>query len=313
MGLPGDYYAWEWGDALLVVLDAYRFYTVSAKPGKWDWTIGKPQYDWLKSTLEKSSAKFRFVFIHHLLGEARGAANLAMQSEWGGYDQKGTTWEFTANRPGWAMPIHQLLVKNKVSVLFQGHDHMYAKEELDGLVYQTVPMPSDSSYTLGMIANGDAFGGVKLTGSGHLRVTVSPEKATVDFISAVLPEDETKDNKNGSVRYSYPVLPSGQTTGNASLPVFPVKQGLSIFADPLSGNLKISFTLRNPSGAEIRITEMTGKLLCLRHTGVLSAGQHTITCSPAVVGGRKFSPGMVICAVKTDEGFLSGKVFIPGS
>jgi hypothetical protein len=172
IGNPENYYAWEWSDALFVVLDAYRYYTVSAKPGKWDWTIGKKQYDWLKSTLEKSKSKFRFVFIHHLLGEARGAVNLARQFEWGGYDQKGTTWEFTANRPGWEMPIHQLLVKNKVSVLFQGHDHLYAREELDGLVYQTVPMPSDSSYNLGMIANGDAFGGVKLSGSGHIRVTV---------------------------------------------------------------------------------------------------------------------------------------------
>ncbi len=61
MGLPENYYAWEWGDALFVVVDVYRYYTANAKPRNWDWTIGKRQYDWLKETLETSSAKYKLV------------------------------------------------------------------------------------------------------------------------------------------------------------------------------------------------------------------------------------------------------------
>ncbi|HMV46563.1 MAG TPA: hypothetical protein PLD20_05060 [Blastocatellia bacterium] len=45
------------------------------------------------------------------------------------------------HRPGWELPIHQLLVKHKVSAVFHGHDHLFAKEELDGIVYQEVSQP----------------------------------------------------------------------------------------------------------------------------------------------------------------------------
>ena len=142
IGLPENYYSWEWGDALFVVLDAYRYYTASAKPRNWEWTIGKEQYDWLKETLEKSNANFKFVFMHHIMGESRGGIKLAKGYEWGGYEKDRTKWTFTENRPGWEMPLHQLLVQNKVTIFFQGHDHLFAQEELDGLIYQTVPMLS---------------------------------------------------------------------------------------------------------------------------------------------------------------------------
>ena len=41
VGLPENYYAWEWGDALFIVLDAYRYLTTSQKPREWDWTLGE--------------------------------------------------------------------------------------------------------------------------------------------------------------------------------------------------------------------------------------------------------------------------------
>jgi hypothetical protein len=313
IGKPENYYAWEWGEALFVVLDGYRYYTVSAKPGKWDWTIGKNQYEWLKGTLEKSVAKYKFVFIHHLLGEARGAANLAKQFEWGGYDQKGTIWEFTANRPGWEMPIHQLLVKHKISVLFQGHDHLYAREELDGLVYQTVPMPSDSSYTLGMIANGDAFGGIKMAGSGHLRITVSPEKATVDFVNALLPKDETPQKKNGSILYSYSVLPSGNTTFVPELSRKPVKPPLFIFPNPFSGYTDIEFTLDKSSKTEILVKDLSGKNVDTINAGWLPSGSHKVRWNAHDRNRKPFGPGIYICTVKTEEGTSSAKLIFSGS
>ncbi len=208
MGLPQNYYAYEWGDALFVVLDAYRYYTISAKPRNWEWTIGETQYNWFKQTLEKSSAKFKFVFIHHVLGESRGGVAVAKLNEWGGYSSKGV-WEFDKMRPGWDMPIHQLMVKNKVNIFFQGHDHLFAKEELDGIVYQEVPMPSDSTYIIGTRDNGDAYPSpsVNIDASGHLRVTVSSASVTVDYVRAWLPKDETSQHKNGEVAYSYTVLP----------------------------------------------------------------------------------------------------------
>jgi hypothetical protein len=58
IGNTENYYAYEWGNALFIVLDAYRYYTAIAKPRDWDWTIGKEQYDWFKSTLELTISRF---------------------------------------------------------------------------------------------------------------------------------------------------------------------------------------------------------------------------------------------------------------
>ncbi|MFM8179600.1 MAG: metallophosphoesterase family protein [Candidatus Kapaibacterium sp.] len=172
--LPENYYAWTWGDALFVVLDVYRHCDINEKPQNWDWTLGEAQYQWFRETLSKSTAKYKFVFAHHVRGQGRGAIDMAKGFEWGGYDNGGR-WQFAEKRPGWELAIHQLMVKYGVNVFFQGHDHLFAKEELDGVVYHEVPMPSDSTYEIGVLANADAYKGVTMRGSGHIRVDVRPD------------------------------------------------------------------------------------------------------------------------------------------
>ena len=46
-------------------------------------------------------------------------------------------------------PVHQLLVNNHVTAFFHGHDHEYAHEQRDGVVYQLVPMAADATYGYG--------------------------------------------------------------------------------------------------------------------------------------------------------------------
>jgi hypothetical protein len=94
-------------------------------------------------------ARFTFVFSHHLLGgngtDARGGAAFARFFEWGGRNLDGS-WGFDKQRPGWPAPIHQLLVENRVTAWFHGHDHLYAREQLDGVSCQEVPQPSRARY-----------------------------------------------------------------------------------------------------------------------------------------------------------------------
>ena len=181
-----NYYAWQWGDALFVVLDSFWF-TPRARGGSDNWyrTLGREQYDWLKRTLETSHAKYKFVFIHHLVGgetrEGRGGAEAAKFFEWGGFNLDGTN-EFAAKRPGWPMPIHQLLVQNKVSAVFHGHDHLYARQELDGIIYQEVPQPSHFERTTRSAAEYGYKAGVILPSPGILKVAVTPENASVEYV-----------------------------------------------------------------------------------------------------------------------------------
>ncbi len=226
--LREDYYAWEWGDALFVVIDEFQYtmnlpYTPAAGEGnddavtgdQWSWTLGEQQYNWLKETLETSTAKYKFVFCHNMLGGitrnivgvgagyVRGGAEAAAYFEWGGKNADGSEG-FADHRDisVFTKPIHQLFVDNGVSAYFHGHDHQYVYEKRGDVVYQEVPSPA---------MGGQGFGGIYTMGdytvyqtlamypsTGHLRVTITPELATVDYV---------RSNTSG-VSYSYTIQPN---------------------------------------------------------------------------------------------------------
>lgn len=87
------------------------------------------------------------------------------------------------------MPIHKLLVANKVDVVFKGHDHFFANQELDGVIYQTLPQPSHSGDKITTATEYGYTNGKIIGGSGHLRVTVTAAKAKIEFIRAKSSKD----------------------------------------------------------------------------------------------------------------------------
>jgi len=211
-GALENYYAWEWGDAQLVVLDPFWPTTSRAREGTdfWNRTLGKAQYQWLESTLKNSTAKFKFVFIHHLVGgldkNGRGGSEAARLFEWGGRNLDGSE-AFGSKRPGWSMPIHQLLIEHKVSVVFHGHDHFYAQQDLDGIKYQLVPQPGHKKVQ-DRTRSAAEYGyrdGVFLGSSGHLRITVTPAQATIDYVRSYLPGEENGIQRNAVVAHSYTI------------------------------------------------------------------------------------------------------------
>jgi hypothetical protein len=278
---PENYYAWTWGDALFVVLDAYRYDSksdTSNKPQGWDWTLGLPQYLWLKNTLETSAAKYKFVFAHHIRGEGRGGITNAIQNEWGGYQRiatgtqtTGSGYTFPTNRlssEGWTKPIHQLFRDNNVNVFFQGHDHVFAHEKLDSITYQSVPMAADSTYRIGITANGASYLSDTLDGSGHIRVNVTPAYVKVDFIRAYLPADTlTGLHHNGEVAFSYKIRNKNTYAfiGNGNwddpsnwidnaIPPSTLPLGNSIYIEPyLDGQCVLNVTQNISAGAKIII------------------------------------------------------------
>ncbi|MFO0785893.1 MAG: metallophosphoesterase [Phycisphaerales bacterium] len=258
VGLLRDYYAWDWGDALFVVIDPYWHSDVpvdneagtkapakdqpdGARRGKgkaadqagdqpragrgqrdlWQITLGDEQYQWLRETLTRSRAPFKFVFSHHVLGTGRGGIEQATKYEWGGDDRRGID-RFFAMRPKWEKPIHDLMRDTGVTIFFQGHDHLYAKQELDGVIYQTCPNPADPTFTAfnrQSYTAGDIF-----PNSGHLRITVSGKQGSklpackVEYIRAARPEDEADHGKNASIVHEYTLHPRALSPAPAPAP-----------------------------------------------------------------------------------------------
>ena len=211
-------YAWTWGDALFVTLDPYWYsacavdnqYGQDTHPTKDEWLIthSDPQYEWLKKTLEQSTAKYKFVLAHHVMGTGRGGIEDAPYYEWGGQNKDGS-WGFPANRPNWTLPIHQLMATNHVTMFVQGHDHIFVRQQLDGVTYLTLPLPADNYYQL---FNADAYPNCiyKTNNSGYVRFTVSPAQVKVEYVRTFMAADIGPGKTNGLVDYSF-TLP---TTSN---------------------------------------------------------------------------------------------------
>jgi hypothetical protein len=224
--LKEDYYAFEWGNALFVMIDPFWYTTEKPYAGaiggehddevvigdRWSWTLGKQQYDWLARTLRGTSRRFIFVFAHQLTGGtvdySRGGRDGARYAEWGGYDTDGTTWAFDKRRPGWEKPIHELFRETNVTAFFHGHDHVYAREELDGIVYQLVPHPAcpHPRNRRGFTSNErDYTTAVMADNSGYLRVRVEPERVVVQYVRSFLPGA----GDNGRVEQEYEIPSPG--------------------------------------------------------------------------------------------------------
>lgn len=211
LGFAENYYQWKWGDAQFIVLDPFRYTTRRGREStNWAWTLGDRQYRWLKSSLENTDAKFRFVFLHHLVGGSttnnRGGVEVAPFWEWGGKGESGED-EFAKNRPGWEAPIHELLCRHGVSVVFHGHDHLFIKQDLDGIVYQLVPQPGHAR--MGNTNSAKEYGyisGETQSSSGHIRARITPESARIDYVRAFLADNENQNRRNGQVTYSYEVI-----------------------------------------------------------------------------------------------------------
>ncbi len=318
-----DYYAWTWGDALFVVIDPFQYtmnlpYSPTAGEGsddsvtgdQWSWTLGAQQFNWFKQTIQNSHAKYKFVFSHQMLGGinraisgagagyVRGGAEPAAYYEWGGKNADGTAG-FASHRNAadfGTKPIHQLMVENGVSAYFHGHDHQYVYETRDSIVYQEVPSPSMAGsgfsgiYTEGVYAD---YRTIKiLPSTGHLRITIAPTNATVDYVSS--------SSTAGTVNYSYTIAPNGTTATNYTITA---TAGANGGISP-SGAVSVSagnnqgFTITPNSGYQVAnvlvdsvsvgtVTSYTFTNVQANHTISASFSalpQHTITASTGANG-----------------------------
>jgi len=113
--LPGNelYYSFSVGNSLFIFLD-------SNIPGKEKKITGK-QYEWLEKLLSTSGHKQEFVFVHHPL----------FPDEDVGHHYGGCLDKYPEKRDR----LNTLLAKYKVNIVFVGHEHLYSKKMVDGVMH----------------------------------------------------------------------------------------------------------------------------------------------------------------------------------
>jgi 3',5'-cyclic AMP phosphodiesterase CpdA len=111
--LPGNelYYSFAAGNSLFVVLDSY----IKGEDKK----ITGEQFKWLEQVLAASKQKTKFVFIHHpLYPEAAKGKHHGNSLD-----------RYKEERDR----LQALFVKNKVTMVFLGHEHYYLRKTIDGI------------------------------------------------------------------------------------------------------------------------------------------------------------------------------------
>lgn len=270
VGQRASYYAWTWGDALFVVLDPYWF--TKPKPDSlngWRWTLGKEQYDWLKQTLEQSTADYKFVFAHQMVGgdpDGRGGVEFAKRYEWGGYDLDDTTYTWNANRPGWYKPIKDLFKENKVNVFFHGHDHFFAKQERECLIYQETPQPSLPIFNYPNSAAPYGYlEGLILGNTGHLKVSVNNNYTKIEYVKAYRPSQENSTRHNGDIVATYFIKAHNNCYDslNTGSPLIWNSEYFKevVYPNPTQESTSIAFNLEKADQLTITIYNIQGKLV----------------------------------------------------
>jgi len=174
-GSPGqDYYALTWGDALLVVLNVQSYTEVPLlldypMGSPEDWTLGPEQLAWLETTLSESTAKWKFLFIHHAVGGNAGDHANTIYGRGGGL----------AANVGEQAYVHDLMLQHGVQTFFYGHDHVFTDMVVDGVHY-SLPGSAGAPWKFLSVETGytDYF-----TDSGFARVEVAPDEVTVEYVS----------------------------------------------------------------------------------------------------------------------------------
>lgn len=314
VGQRENYYAWQWGDAQFIVIDPY-WYT-APKPDSlhgWRWTLGKTQYDWLKNTLETSTATFKFVFSHQLVGgdpDGRGGTEFADYYEWGGKNLDGSDG-WAANRPGWYKPIKDLLAENRVTTFFHGHDHFFGKQQKDCLIYQETPQPSHPNFqNANQAGEYGYFEGQILPNAGHLRVTVGPNGVKTEYVRAYLPANETPTRHNGDVSATYFI---GATNCYDSLSTgIPVLFNSNysdelIYPNPTAGEVKIEFSLAQAERINLSIFDGNGRLVRRLLAGdLISAGKFQLDWDGKNGSGAALPSGVYFWKIQGGNGSETG-------
>lgn len=183
-----NYYAWSWGDALFVVLDVHRH----TNPGGGtprapeEWTLGAAQLRWLERTLTGTSAAWKFVIAHHLVGGYAWDLRGSRRDTDYVYGRGGARYA----RVGEQARVTDLMLRHGARFFLYGHDHVFAHQQAEGLHFVCCGRPTflqpDWWRTPGWH---EAYGDVGARNPhdfhgaiGYTRLSVAPTRVQVEYV-----------------------------------------------------------------------------------------------------------------------------------
>lgn len=158
----GRYWSFDYGPAHITVIDQYTSYDP-----------GSPQLEWISKDLAASTKKWKFILLHEPGWSAGGAH---------------------ANNKVVQTSIQPLCVKYGVAIVFGGHNHYYARAELNGVVHITtgggggpLSRPNLDSPHVVAAARGYHYCRIAIKGERLAFEAVTPEGKVLDSFERAAP------------------------------------------------------------------------------------------------------------------------------
>ena len=134
-----NFFAWTWGDALFIVLDPFRYTLVGSTHfpnSPTQYCLGPTQMQWLEDVLANSTATWKFIFAHHLVGGGLINRQGNIIVEGGDEYAYGRGSAIDALRTGTDQArIHELMVRHGAQFFVYGHDHAFSHSSIEGVQY----------------------------------------------------------------------------------------------------------------------------------------------------------------------------------
>jgi hypothetical protein len=331
IGLPGDYFAFRVGDLRVRCLDPYLFSMTRPHNGhgetggsrdNWDWSLGDAQYEWLHADLTTHPTPYSLLMLHHLTSAysrpggfyGRGGIEVAKHAvagrptfEWGGEDSLGAD-VLSTKRPNWTHgSVHDLLTSRRNQVVLKGHDHFFARQELDEVTYVTLPKPNDTGQHTGNLwgwrwvtSYPDGVTTFR-TNSGFLDVSAGSGGITYSYVQTYPPEGA------GTIRDSFTILPAPGSTDAPSIGGGRLARNSirSVYPNPTASSARIEYELGRRGRVRLSLHDATGRRIRDLVTEDRPAGTHQVRWDGRDRNGRRVSSGVYFVRMVTEDGRLN--------
>jgi hypothetical protein len=326
LGLPGNYFSMRLGNVSLRGLDPYLYSTtrphnahnqLGGSKNGWDWELGDDQYLWLYDDLVQNPGMYNVVSMHHLTScydlagywYGRGGIEVVDYDisnrptfEWGGADSSGTVVIGT-ERPGYVHgAVHDMLVAAGNQAVLTGHDHFYARQQLDGMFYATLPKPNDTGEH-----TGDLWGfrnacfypppvTLPLENSGFLSIVADNSAATFEYIQMYPTEGQ------GTVRDSFTLLPPVPTdagvTDAANVRSVAIR---SVSPNPARSSSQVEYEIARRGPVRLSVYDAGGRLVRRLVDDDLAPGIHRARWDGRDRHGERVAAGVYFAKLVTSR------------
>ncbi|UCF79185.1 MAG: metallophosphoesterase [Candidatus Eiseniibacteriota bacterium] len=258
------YWSFDYGPAHFVVVDQYTSYGP-----------GSAQLDWIEDDLASTTRPWRFVYLHEPGWSAGGHGNNADVQAY----------------------IQPLCEEHGVSILFAGHNHYYARAEVNGVRHITTGGGGAPLYTPGV-----SYPNVVTTAMEYhyCKIEIDHDMLTLTAVNTAgeVIDECTMENQVVSVPEPGPGIPSGTVVLHTALP------------NPFNPSTRIVFLLEKREDIVLRVYDTSGRTVRTLVSGWREADRHEVVWDGRDNEGRLLASGVYLCKLETPDGCESKKVVL---